>query len=340
MRSFIQSIADTLSINAADWLIGRIPSHLIQFTNSRGYADGAGAQIQRILSLIAFSKKYKVDFYFNPIDNVELQPIDNLTGEDELRKNIGDLNQWVLNRFGVPIQTGLVRTLDVSGVNSLVRKLCAVYLRDRLHMKVETTCLSLLDAYFETRVNPETWILLNEDQSGLLGGEKNQKCVHVHLRLSTFSHSSDRSVSMDYYRSILDDLMSRAEFENYTLQIIVHTDFLGSITDKALLHQVAVPQSLSYWVRLGLLREDFSINSDLLESAREALTNLISDYPNARVFNDKSWVYEWEEMASADFLVTSKSSFSIVGGILNPYGIKFVPNSWDLSIPGWIAVPS
>lgn len=288
--------------------------------------------------MIAFSRKYKVGYYLNPIDTVELQPIENLTSEDDLQINIDELNQWLIDKFGVSIQVGIVQNHTISGVSSLIQKLCSVYLIHRLRLKVDVTRLSLLDAYFETKVNPETWKLIEGEPIAACSRKDSQKRVHIHLRLSTFSNSSDRKVDLDYYRSILNELTDTANLEGYQLQIIVHTDFLGSITERQSLIKHAVPQSLIYWVKLGLLQEDFFINSDLLNSAREALTSFLSQYPSSEVFNDKSWVSEWSAMASADFLVISKSSFSIVGGLINPLGIKYVPKSWELAVPGWIGV--
>ena len=321
-----------------NWLLTRIPSDQIQFANSYGYADGAGAQVQRILSLLALAKKYDIAFYLNPIKSVEIQPLDYFNNEEQLGKNIHQVNEWLSNNFGSRLITNCTSIQNVSGPVQLIRSLFSIYLRNRLGIHVGCTRLTLLDSYFYLRVYPATWELLRKEKSQSTIKRENEKTVHIHLRLSTFTQSSDRKVTMAYYENILRELYLRAKLENFVLKVLIHTDFLGTPSENTFFMNHAVPESLKYWVDLGILQKDYSINDDLIDGARSSLEKFLGSYPGSTIFSDTSWISEWASMASGDFLIVSKSSFSLVGGILNASGVVFAPKDWSLRIPGWVSV--
>lgn len=311
------------------------PKSKIQITNAFGYADGAGAQVQRILSLIAFSNKHKIDFVLNPICKVELQPIDNLTENKDLENNIEELNAWIQSNFDCKTSYFNDNVIGINNSFSLITVLLRVVFSKFRKNNNKVLGISLLDAYFETRICPEVWNLPIVNHSGVQRENPSERYVHIHFRLSTFSTQSDRNVPMSYYKKIMRELELEASEKKFNLYFVVHTDFRGTRTDKDLLIRNAVPQSLSYWVELGLLTKDYEINEGLISDAQKSLDSLLSDYTNVTFYNEKSWVSQWIAMSNADYLVVSKSSFSLIGGILNHSGIVYVPTSWSLNVPQW-----
>jgi hypothetical protein len=311
------------------------PKSKIQITNSFGYADGAGAQVQRILSLVAFSKKHELDFVLNPIRKAEIQPIDNLTTHEELQANIDELNSWLHHEFDCKNGNFGINVIEVKNTYDLVTSLLQLVFSRFLTNDNDVVGFSLLDGYFETKSNPETWSLLTKCDSTVKRNSAVSRFVHIHFRLSTFSSSSDRNVPMSYYKNIMKELETEARNKKLDLFFVVHTDFRGNLTDRTLLLEHAVPQSLNYWIALGLLTEDYEVNEGLICHARESLNLLLSEFSNVSFYNEKSWVSQWKAMSSADYLVASKSSFSLIGGIMNHSGIVYVPKSWSLKMPGW-----
>ncbi len=315
--------------------IALIPNSKIQITNSFGYADGAGAQVQRILSLIAFSTKHNLDFVLNPIRKVEIQPIDTLTQYEDLLNNIDELNAWLGKKFNCK-ESGFGNNLiEVKGAFGLIANMLKLFISGFFTKDKNIIGLSFLDGYFETKANPETWKLLNKYGSKIKNSDRELKFAHIHFRLSTFSNNSDRNVPMSYYKRIMEELEIEARRMNFDLFFVVHTDFRGNLTDRNLFIEHAVPQSLNYWIELGVLTENYEVDIEFVSEARESLNLLLSEFSNVIFFTEKSWVVEWEAMSDADYLVASKSSFSLIGGILNHSGTIYVPESWSLGLSSW-----
>ncbi len=196
-----------------------------------------------------------------------------------------------------------------------------------------TTKLTLLDGYFAVRRNPDFWNSLPQiDMSGRL---KTTFEVHLHLRLANFIGSGQRSMNINFLQS----LVNCAEIELKNLgrkyQVIIHTDFNGIIVDKELLKIHAVPESLRYWMELGILDTDSAIQTEALISAKEELNLLMKDKPHYQFYFTSHWVEEWISMAFADILIMGKSSYSAMGGLLNQSGLVIGPEYWNSGKPNW-----
>lgn len=337
MRSKLHTSAEYIFSNAVSVLASLITSENVYITNTPGYLDGAGAQSQRILSLIAFSRKYGFQFVLSPVERVEVQPIDCVLDEAALERNVNELNGWFFKRFNVGKRNEDVYFIHARGPFHLLLLLLKFSARSIFSSKKSELSVGLLDAYFEMNSHPSTWKLLPQMAQGA-EDDSGTKFVHIHFRLSNLSEFSDRNLSISYYESVLAAIYQKSRELRFETQEIIHTDFFGEIPSRDFFLNYAVPQSVDYWKNLGLLDSELNLNWDLIMRARKELQAFMTRLHNPQISQETSWVREWEEMASADYLVTSKSSFSLISGVLNKSGEVYVPARWNLKIPGWIAV--
>ncbi len=307
-------------------------------TNGCGYFDGAGAQVQRILSVVAFSKHFGFSYTLTPIQKVEIQPLDDITSELHLTEEITGLNSWICRRFEISINEDLEGYRLIKNPRDFFITVVTIFLSLVFSHSQRKEKLIFSDAYFLTKRKPKVWKLLalHSDIKERNQGSQRNLVAHVHLRISTFSSLGDRYIPIEYYRKIMDDLVLKTRKNLDKLEFVIHTDFNSPITDKEFFLNHATPESLKYWVKLGILKPNFEVDLEIISAARRELNELLTAYSGAHLFKGKTWASEWESMADADWLLISKSSFSLIGALLNQSGIVFAPKSWGPSLPHWV----
>lgn len=332
-----RKVEDSFCINAVKIISTRTTANRISVSNTTDYQDGAGAQTQRILSIVALAKYYEFSFVLNPINNVEIQPLDFINSEVSLASEIEDLNLWICKKFIVEKRDDFQGYKYVKNSRELFTAVFAQFLSGLFSKKSNISQLLIADAYFLTKLKPSVWQLVTPviRQNDSKQDATISVAVHIHFRLSTFSPLGDRFIPIHYYERIMNGLTSDLSKNGRKIKFVIHTDFNNPVTDHRLFLAHADPQSLSYWISLGLLTTDLKVDTETISSARECLSQLLSGYDEVIYYEEGNWTSEWESMASADYLITSKSSFSFIGAILNPSGVIIAPKSWRPTLPHW-----
>jgi hypothetical protein len=333
-----QKIEDFFCINAVELLCSRSIANRISVSNWIDYEDGAGAQTQRILSIISLAKHYEFCFELNPIKNIEVQPLDHINSEAILKSEIIALNSWISEKFSVRTRDGSHDYQKIKNSREFFAAVFSVFLSEIFTSNSETKRLMIKDAYFLTKQKPNVWglVIPTSSKTNIRDDSKINHVAHLHFRLSTFSPSGDRFIPIDYYKKILDRLVSHTSEQGRKIKFVIHTDFNNPVTDSKFFLAHATPQSLKYWVNLGLLTHDFEVDLNIINNAREQLNQLLSGYNDVDLYEENTWASEWESMASADWLVISKSSFSLIGALLNKSGYVIAPKSWHPTLSHWI----
>lgn len=336
--SIWQKVEDFFCINAVELLCNRSIANQISVSNWTDYEDGAGAQTQRILSIIALAKHYEFCFELNPIKTVEVQPLDYINSEDRLKSEVIALNSWIGEKFSVGTRDDSHDYEQIKNSREFFAAVLSVFLSEIFTNNSDTKRLMIKDAYFLTKQKPNIWRLIipTSSKTSLRDDAKINHIAHLHFRLSTFSPSGDRFIPIDYYKRILDGLVSHMSEQGRKIKFVIHTDFNNPVTDSKFFLAHATPQSLKYWVNLGLLTKDFEVDFKTINYAREQLDQLLSGYNDVELYEENTWASEWESMASADWLVISKSSFSLIGALLNESGYVIAPKSWHPTLSDWI----
>jgi hypothetical protein len=294
--------------------------------------------VQRILSVFAFTKYFGFSYALNPIKSVEIQPLDHINNGLTLKQEITTLNSWICKTFRVNTTADLNGYRKIQNPREFFMIVISIFLSGIFSHSPRREQLIFGDAYFLTKRKPKVWELVapHSDVSKKKHGADDALVAHIHLRLSTFSSSGDRFIPIEYYKKIMDKLVTESKTKMRDIEFIIHTDFNSPITDRQFFLQNATPESLNYWVKLGMLKPNFEVDLEIIDAARIALNELLSLYSSARLFGDKAWTSEWESMANADWLVVSKSSYSLIGALLNQSGVVFAPKSWGQNIPHWV----
>lgn len=302
----------------------------LYISNHDGYHDGAGAQTQRIFSIFCLASALELPFVYKPIEKVELQPIDFLTTEAELRAEIDALNNWIIRILAVQTTGNYDRTIRITKPTELPWRLIQlIFLGIFAQGK---TKLTFLDCYFAARVTPKFWEKLPDLSQPREIDEPFE--IHLHLRLTNFV-VGDRAMGADFFQEVLAFSLSELDKKSLNYRVVVHTDFIGQVVSRDLLVRNAVPESLQYWKTLGLLDEKFHVNSKILLETQSRLAEIMSISMNTQIYDEAHWIEEWQSMGAADLLIIGKSSFSAVGGLLNQNGIVIGPNFWNSGKSNW-----
>ena len=311
-------------------LVRFIKKNSIYISNHDGYYDGAGAQTQRIFSIFGLASALELPFIFKPIEKVELQPIDFLTSEAELTAEVNFLNEWIIQFLGVQTDNNCARSIRITKSTQLPWKLFQLLVLGIFFRR--NTALTFLDGYFAARISPQIW----DELPALNQATRKNKPfdIHLHLRLTNFVNG-DRAVGKDFFKTILDFVISELEGRGQRYKITIHTDFAGQTVNSKLLALHAVPESLRYWQSLGLIDDKLAINAEVLSQAKSYLKEIAYVFKETQIYVATHWVEEWESMASADLLIMGKSSFSAVGGLLNKNGLVVGPVFWNSGKPNW-----
>lgn len=313
----------------------------VVLTNSHGYFDGAGAQVQRILSLVALSRYMGFEFRLNQILKVELQPLEREGFAQSRSSEIDALNIW-LRKFETPGDRDEGLDFDcVDNLKDLLKTISQNCFRVmRRNKEVKVIGIALLDGYSATNCIPDIWNYLHESQT-----DEAQRIthpgtvsIHVHFRSSTFSESSDRNLPVEYYRMLIERLINQNRSLGIIPKLFIHTDFFGQPVSSDELQQQGVPESLLYWQEMNLVDDQGNVNHEFVESSRIWLKQFLKRFENVTYVEESDWISEWESMASADYLIASKSSFSLIGGLLNAHGKVFAPTNWGIKLKNWTLV--
>jgi hypothetical protein len=330
ITSAIQGFVEFCSTTTSIFLVSFIRRGSVSISNA-GDFDGAGAQAQRILSVYCFARYLDIPFIFKPIEKIEFQPVDYIDSQEKLEREILNLNKWLEGSFIQGITPDGVKIWRAKRPHHLPWLLLRAIFMGRV--RGQAIQLSLVDSYFATTSKPEVWNFL--PQIEVKGEPKNVLEVHVHLRLTNFLGTGDRSISYRYFQNILESIELHIKQLGREYRVIIHTDFNGNIVNKELLLRYAYPNSLRYWKVLGILNNDFDVEMNALDGARNELQQLLTTKPHYEVFPASNWVDEWKSMGAADILIMGKSSFSAVGGLLNRDGLVVSPHYWDSGKPNW-----
>ena len=135
-----------------------------------------------------------------------------------------------------------------------------------------------------------------------------------------------------YYFDSLDQIVEDLAGKNLPYQISLHCDFKESLPTFSL--SGISPDTQEYLGQINVLDLERELNLEVLKSANKCRAEILARYDNVQVF-DSNALSSLISMASADYLILSKSSFSYIAGILNRKGLVVSPDYWNQSLPKW-----
>lgn len=285
-----------------------------------------------------------MNFKFRKLSSFEVQPFSNFKDFQSVDDELEEINEWLIMTFSCEELTSedesRVQKIVLEGsptrqfIILLKIKFITIFLRDCL-------LIEMPDSYLIANYKPSIYQQLHSNQRNFVHIPKKQNVnIHLHMRRENVNPSSERFLSVEYYEDILNTINDFFENSIYQLSITVHTDILFSRSDSNLFETFVTQESLDHWQaqeELPNFKHDFESN---MERYRTFLQSTKSRYANFELYDANSSVAEWESMALADILVIAKSSYGVIGGLLNETGLVITPKFWMTNPPHWITFKS
>jgi hypothetical protein len=325
-------------IKGVKFLLKRYPKNRLAFTNSSSQKDGYGAQIQRILSVLALSNEFGRDFIFKPISGAEEQITQIPLSEPDKSQELNAVNDWLcsilepyLSKFERDI-----RVYNAGSLFSLFAKLVlsyplAYFLSNKLILEIE-------DAYPFTNLDPDMYdrLIFQTSDGGPQYISREFISIHIHLRFANFALDSERYLNPNYYFLALNEITSKLLDHGQTFRIYIHSDFDQTSQFSRADELKISTETMAYLANLKLINEDKMPNVEALRLANQTQKRFVDDYKDVYICRGQDLLASITEMIHADYLVLSKSSFAFVAGIMNSSGVIYSPEYWNNLPTRWV----
>lgn len=282
--------------------------------DNQALADGAGAQIQRILSIYLIANYYNVNYIHSGIARMTYQ------GAKCLEENRSDPEQMegynsliLLPSDPAPaLFDAAYKVFDISPE-----------LIEEYKNKPQNTLFVIQFAGTLIDANPHILAqpILNFPwaKRPSLKGRPIHVAVHVR-RGELFVVDSERMLPNSYYVECINALASL--FQKYSLpyEIHLHTEVLTKPT-------LITPSHHGICER---------VNTPKLVTPQDSHMEDFEGIPNLVLHINEHPMEALKALATADILVASRSSFSYVAGIIKQGGVVFFHPFWHSLAPGWI----
>jgi hypothetical protein len=265
---------------------------------------------------------------------VERQITQDLLSERSQESELMEINKFLVNLLKAPsIRSRADReTFTVSSLSEffviLIRNL------PRKALKGKNILLRIEDAYDFTFIDPNLYSKGSTNREDLQKPRFEEIVdIQVHLRFVNFAVGTERYLEPSYFYQNLDEITQNLDLQGLPFKITLHSDFGSSQPE--LSSDGITSETLEYLNRSGVIDMRNNINTDIFKAANECKETIKSRYRNVCEDNSNNPLAELIEMANADFLVLSKSSFAFVAGVLNSRGKVISPIYWNRPLKSW-----
>ncbi len=278
----------------------------------------------------------KVAFIPTSITSVERQVTQELLLERERHSELDRFN-YFLSELLSPRERQVYSprfTYFASSLSNLLAFLLRNFLFSKLKDRNILICLE--NAYDFILLEPNLYAKINLNRSILNRPKRSEIInVHVHLRFANFAHGTERYLGPEYYYRTLDHLSQKLELGESPYLITIHSDFTSSLPESS--DSGITPDTKEYLKQIGILDSGHNVNSEIYVNANKCKNAIKIRYRNVIENETQDPLSELIEMANADYLILSKSSFAFVAGVLNLNGTVFSPIYWNQPLRSWIS---
>ncbi len=301
--------------------------------------DGAGAQLHRMYGIYCLSRMLGTRYLHSPLHDVHYQGLESFQSQEKDPAFVDRFNRTFAFPSDQP-RTAAPTSITLPSVPvGGVERALGLRLRGRRKQlspirfsKFGRLIAALSAANTETVVrigNPHGLMdryahgyAICKSLSPFRNGAPNKVLrIALHVRRGELMFvNSERLIDTRYYVEIAHKLVATLARERVAFQLELHSEVLQkSVTvkpdDPAFLGRVADP------IELRPEQDPFGD---------------FAVFPGLKRFINEPTLTCIERLATADILVTSKSSFSYLAGILNVAGIVLYHPFWHYPLPDWI----
>ena len=307
----------------------KYPRFVLTYDNTASF-DGTGAQIHRILAVYAICKRFNIPYLHSGISELIITPLDPFQTELELQEYLVRVNQY----FELPSDVGVRDFRSVRKLHNLTKmNLLNIRARNMVNSGRKELIAVANPLQVINRI-PDIYRLAAKNPSDLKSGSAKKKIV-LHYRRGSNTldvlpgESKPRGLPNSWYLRTLRKYV--AIYQNLGIDFTIEI-----FTDMPKSSFVYQPKDF----QLDLWSYEPRFKEGKIEVFGEDIRNtLFSEFDsNLVVHHGGDPLQGLISMSVADILITSRSSYSYVGGLLNLGGVVVFPpefahgrlNSWVL----------
>ncbi len=340
IKSSLLLAANALFVILINLIFRSLNPSNVNFKAKSDLNDGTGAQIHKQASIYCLSQKFGSGFIPSALTSIEIQHGDSFQTEHDVLSHIEVINRALekTNTSKVEEQSNKV-SISGNPYQDFFAVLSSLFPNLLLKRPV-TFEISQAFKYIQKsdRLHYREFGRILVDALGFQPViDSPIISVQTHLRVSTVNPVSDRYLSESYYLKFLHEVTRKLNAEGKPYKVIIHTDFNDSLLHSSDAKWSATPETIEYWKAIGVTDQTGELNLHTMQLARNILDSISAKFANVEVLQNNSPIEAWEEMAKADYLQISNSSFSFLGAIMNNRAKIYSPKNKQLSMPGWSA---
>jgi hypothetical protein len=294
--------------------------------------DGTGAQIQRILAIFAICRRYDIPYIHSGIKELIITPLDPFQTESELLEYLKRVN----NYFELPSDFELGNAREVSKLQTLSNfKLLEMRVANKLHFG-KKELVAIANPFQVLNRIPELYTLAAKNLQHKSSASATKRII-LHYRRGSNTldilpgESEPRGLPNEWYTKTLRKYVTNYQELGIDFRVEVYTD---------------MPKSSFTYTPKEFQSHLWSHEPRFKNGAVEVFGEDIKNTVFAE-FGDKLIVHHGGDplqglidMSEADILITSRSSYSYVGGLLNLKGKIIIPSGfWHSKLNSWVLEP-
>jgi FkbM family methyltransferase len=284
--------------------------------NNSFQTDGAGAQLQRIISIYLIAQKYKLKYFHSPLKFLSYQGLECLEKNESDSRQLNEYNTL----FSLPSDT-LPEKYEVYNEIYLYKNTLERYIQ-----LAKTKDILLQIAFAHTLIDNEVNILNYNLPFTWVNSKLNTPIqIAIHIRRGELLVvDSNRMLPNEYYISCMEALSAILEKENIKYEFHIHTE------------QLTMPLTVTP-SHHGICNR---ITENIILYPEDNFKELFNKFSNVIFHINEYPVKTLVDLTNSDILLGSRSSFSYIAAIMKKKGcILFHPFCHGLST-NWIPTKS
>jgi hypothetical protein len=279
--------------------------------NNKDHTDGAGSQIQRIISIYMIAKYYKIGYIHSPLYKLDYQGLKCLENNKEDNKQLNDYN----NLINLPSDN--ITSIDnVYNVKYINEEIILQFKDIKKNTILMITYGSLVDINPNIMKIPINFPWIQSIKSDVLN-------VAIHIRRGElFVVDSNRMLPNSYYIECMTAIKNILDKNNIPFKFHLHTEVVTKEVNITPTHH-------------GIINR---IEKNIILKPTDNHLDDFSIFNNIEYHINEYPIDTFKELTNSDILIASRSSFSYVSSMLRKKGIVLFHPFWHSLNPEWIPV--
>ena len=279
--------------------------------NNKDHTDGAGSQIQRIISIYMISRYYNIGYIHSPLEKLDYQGLNCLENNKTDNKQLNEYNKLI------SLNSDNITSVDeVYNIKIITEDIILKLKNTSKNIVLVVTYGSIVDKNPEVMKIPINFPWINSKKNDILN-------VAIHVRRGElFVVDSNRMLPNSYYIECMNALKKILDKNNISFKFHLHTEVVSKTTKITPKHH-------------GILDR---IEHNIILKPSDNKLEEFSCFDNIEYHINESPINTFIELTNCDILIASRSSFSYVSSMIKKKGVVLFHPFWHSLHPDWISV--